>query len=94
MHVTQRAMNTHNALYAKVNGRKAASTEFYVGEKVCIRRKKDTFQKGFKSNWAEEVFTIASVKATKLPTYYQGYAERANLSCGNVTVTRSIRTIN
>ena len=30
---------------------------------------KGTFEKGFTPNWAEEVFTIGSVKATKPPTY-------------------------
>ena len=32
-------------------------------------RKKGTFEKGFTSNWTEDVFTITTVKATKPPTY-------------------------
>ena len=32
-------------------------------------RKKGTFEKGFTSNWTEEVVTITTVKATKPPTY-------------------------
>ena len=36
---------------------------------IRITRKKGTFEKGFTPNWTEEVFTISSVKATKLPTY-------------------------
>ena len=32
-------------------------------------RKKGTYEKGFKPNWTEEVFTITTVKATKPPTY-------------------------
>ena len=40
-----------------------------MGDKVCIKRKKGTFEKGFTPNWTEEVFTISSVKATKPPTY-------------------------
>ena len=37
--------------------------------KVRITTKKGTFEKGFTSNWTEEVFTIISVKATNPPTY-------------------------
>ena len=59
----------HNALYAKVNARKATPPKFHVGDRVRIARKKGTFEKGFTSNWTEEVFTITTVKATKPPTY-------------------------
>ena len=65
-----------NALYTKTQ--KAASPKFSVGDKVRITRKKGTFEKGFTPNWTEEVFTISSVKATKQPTYYQGYTERTS----------------
>ena len=34
-----------------------------------IMRKKGTFEKGFTSNWTEEVFTITTVKDTRPPTY-------------------------
>ena len=61
--------HVHNALYATVNARKATSPKFHVGDEVHITRKKGTFEKGFTPNWTEEVFTISSVKATKLPTY-------------------------
>ena len=61
--------HVHNALYDNVNARKATSPKFHVGDKVRITRKKGTFEKGFTSNWAEAVFTISSVKATKPPTY-------------------------
>ena len=61
--------HVHNALYAKVNARKATSPKSHVGDKVRITRKKDTFEKGFIPNWTEEVFTISCVKATKPPTY-------------------------
>ena len=40
-----------------------------MGDKVRIKRKKGTFEKGFKPNWTEEVFTVSSVKATIPPTY-------------------------
>ena len=61
--------HVHNALYAKVNARKAASPKFHVGDKVRIARKKGTFGKGFTPNWTENVFIISSVKATKPPAY-------------------------
>ena len=48
---------------------KLHSPKFRVGDKVCITRKKGTLEKGFTSNWTEEVFIISSVKATKLPMY-------------------------
>ena len=59
----------HNALYAKVNARKATSPKFHVGDKVRIVRKKWTFEKGFTPNWTENVLTITTVRATKPPTY-------------------------
>ena len=67
--------HVHNALYAKVNARKVTSPKFHVGDKIHITRKKGIFEKGFTSNWTEDVFTISSVKY---------------LSSGKVTVTHSI----
>ena len=61
--------HVQNALYAKVNARKATSPKFHVGDNVRITRKNGTFEKGFTPNWTEGVFTISSVKATKPPTY-------------------------
>ena len=37
--------HTNNALYAKVNARKATLPKFYVGDKVCMVRKKGTFER-------------------------------------------------
>ena len=54
--------HVHNALYAKVNARKATSHKFLVDDKLRVTRKKGTFEKGFTPNWTEEVFTIISVK--------------------------------
>ena len=47
--------NVHNALYAKVNVRKATSPIFHVGDKVRITRENGTFEKGFTPIWTEEV---------------------------------------
>ena len=58
--------HVHIALYAKI---RKTTPNFHVGDKVRITRKKGTFEKGFTTNWTEEVFTISSVKATKPPTY-------------------------
>ena len=68
-HNTENYQHIHNALYAKVNARKATSPKFHVDDKVHITRKNGTFEKGFTPNWTEEVFSISSVKATKPPTY-------------------------
>ena len=51
------------------DARKTTSPKFDVDDKVCITRKKGTFEKGFIPNWTEEVHTISSVKAIKPPTY-------------------------
>ena len=59
----------NNAHYAKVNAGRATPPSFHVGHKVRIVRKKGTFEKGFTPNWTEEVFTITTVKGTKLQTY-------------------------
>ena len=61
--------HVHNALYTKVNARKATSPKFHVRDSVRITRNKGTFEKGFTPNGTEEVFTISSVKATKPSTY-------------------------
>ena len=36
---------------------------------ISTYNKEGTFEKGFTPIWTEEVFTISSVKSTKLPTY-------------------------
>ena len=69
MHASQQTINTNNALYAKVNVRKATLPKFHVADKVRIVRKKGIFEKGFTPNWTEGVFTITAAKATKSPTY-------------------------
>ena len=58
--------HVYNALYGNV--RKATLPKFHVGDKVCITRKKGTFEKGFTPNWTEKLFTINSAKATNPTT--------------------------
>ena len=43
--------------------------KFFVGDKVRISKKEKTFEKGYTTRWAEEVFTIVEVKRTQTPTY-------------------------
>ena len=43
--------------------------KFKVGDRVRISKKKKTFEKGFTTNWSEELFIITEVKNTKPPTY-------------------------
>ena len=43
--------------------------KFKVGDHVKISKHKDTFAKGYTSNWSEEVFVIKKVKSTVPWTY-------------------------
>ena len=43
--------------------------KFSVGDKVRISKKKKTFEKGYTTRWAEEIFTIVKVKRTSPVTY-------------------------
>ena len=58
-----------NALFAKANREKKKIPKFHVGDRVRIGKKKATFEKGYTSNWTEEVFVIDKVNDTKPPTY-------------------------
>ena len=56
-------------LYAKRIQERKLPPKFKVGDYVRIIKKKKTFEKGFTSNWTEELFTIKTIKETKPPTY-------------------------
>ena len=43
--------------------------KFKVGDQVRISKKKKTFEKGFTTNWSEELFIVTEVKNTKPATY-------------------------
>ena len=43
--------------------------KFKVGDVVRIGKKKKTFEKGFTTNWTEELFTIIQVQPTNPWTY-------------------------
>ena len=53
----------HDKLQPRLN------PKFNVGDKVRIIRKKSIFDKGFTSNWTEEVFEISSILNTVPMTY-------------------------
>ena len=68
--------HVYDALYnnSKVEKIKSASIKtkpptFKVGDRVRIFKKKKTFEKGFTSNWTEELFIVSDVRATKPITY-------------------------
>ena len=63
-------MRTFKALYSNkeaVVGEK--KPKFKVGDVVRIGKKKKTFEKGFTTNWTEELFTIIQVQPTNPWTY-------------------------
>ena len=49
--------------------RKKLNPKFNVGDEVRIAKKKKTFEKGYTSNWTEEVFIIDKVQPTIPFTY-------------------------
>ena len=51
-------------LYAKRIQERKLPPKFKVGDYVRIIKKKKTFEKGFTSNWTEELFTIKTIKET------------------------------
>ena len=43
--------------------------KFKIGQQVCIRRKIDTFHRGYKRQFTEELFTITAIPTTNPATY-------------------------
>ena len=61
-----------NHVYASLYGgmkKLIKKPKYKVGDRVRIIKKKRTFEKGFTTNWSEELFTVTKVKDTKPPTY-------------------------
>ena len=60
-----------DALYEGSNKRIQTDIKpkFKVGDKVRIVKKKKTFEKGYTTNWTEEVFTVSKVQSTIPFTY-------------------------
>ena len=60
-----------NALYGGKNlkVREKLEPEFKIGDKVRITKKKTTFEKGYTTNWTEEIFTVVKVQPTIPFTY-------------------------
>lgn len=65
---TSNYKKVYKSLYGNESS-KVTYPKFKVGDRVRIVKKKNTFEKGFTSNWTEEVFTVDSVKSTRPVTY-------------------------
>lgn len=48
---------------------KVKKPKLAIGDKVRIKKKKKTFEKGYTSRWTEEVFTISTIMYTNPVTY-------------------------
>ncbi len=60
---------TFNSLYATPHIANQKRAKFNVGDAVRLIKKKKTFEKGYTTNWTEEVFTISEVQSTQPWTY-------------------------
>ena len=49
--------------------REKKTPKFKIGDKVRITKKKKTFEKGYTTNWTEEIFTVVKVQPTIPFTY-------------------------
>ena len=60
-----------DALYDSKNPRvrEKQTPKFKIGDKVRITKKKKTFEKGYTTNWTEEIFTVVKVQPTIPFTY-------------------------
>ena len=55
-----------DALYAGKNRRICEKTKpkFNIGDKVRITKNKKSFERGYTTNWTEEIFTVIKVQPT------------------------------
>ena len=44
--------------------------KFSIGDKVRVSLSKNTFEKGYTSNWSEEIFIICDIKTSNVHYYY------------------------
>ena len=60
-----------NALYGdgKDDEKFRKPPKFHIADQVRITKKKKTFEKGYTTNWKEEVFTVTEVQPTHPYTY-------------------------
>jgi len=56
-------------LYGNYSPPNRKAHKFSLRDKVRIKRKKGTFEKGYTPRWTEEVFTVSEVRYTDLTTY-------------------------
>ena len=45
-------------------------SKFKIGDKVRISLEKNIFEKGYETNWTEEIFVIYDIKYSNVPYYY------------------------
>ena len=66
------AQEIWHRLYGKAFVKRSAQVpfKFKVGDKVCISKKKGTFEKGYLADWTEEVFSIAQ-RLRRIPPVYR-----------------------
>ena len=59
-------------LYGKVKKPKSQKkSKFKVGDRVRISKAKGLFEKGYKPNWSEEIFSVHSINRKYLPITYR-----------------------
>jgi len=61
-------VRVYRNLYPDIT-RRPMRAKFKTGDKVRIQKKKGLFEKGFTSNWTEEVFTVSKIQRTNPVTY-------------------------
>ena len=61
-------VRVYRNLYPNIT-RRPMRAKFKTGDKVRIQKKKGLFEKGFTSNWTEEVFTVSKIQRTNPVTY-------------------------
>ena len=44
--------------------------KFKIGDRVRISLEKNTFEKGYETNWMQEIFVIYGIKCSNVPYYY------------------------
>ena len=44
--------------------------KFKIGDRIRISLEKNIFEKGYETNWAEEIFEIYDIKYSNVPYYY------------------------
>ena len=57
--------------YGKIEKPKGKRSKFQIGDSVRISKAKGLFEKGYKPNWSEEIFTVERINRKYSPITYQ-----------------------